>query len=109
MQILFDQGTPIGIKRFLVGHTVKTAYELGWSTLLNGELLRAAEAQKFDVFVTTDKNIAYQQNLRDRKIAIVVLGQARWKTVQTMMDEVIRAIETAEPGSYALVQAGNKR
>jgi hypothetical protein len=61
MLILFDQGTPIGIRNFLRPHTVKTAYELEWSELLNGELLRAAEEAGFEVFVTTDKNLAHQQ------------------------------------------------
>jgi hypothetical protein len=60
MRILFDQGTPVGIRDSLQGHTVKTAHEQGWSTLLNGELLAAAEGAGFDVLVTTDKNLVYQ-------------------------------------------------
>jgi hypothetical protein len=55
MLILFDQGTPVPLRRFLAGHTVKTAAEQGWSTLANGSLLDAAEAAKFEVLVTTDK------------------------------------------------------
>jgi hypothetical protein len=57
MLILFDQGTPVPLRRFLAGHTVKTAAEQGWSTLANGSLLDAAEAAKFEVLVTTDKNL----------------------------------------------------
>ncbi len=60
MLILFDQGTPVGIRDFLEGHTVKTAYELGWSTLLNGESLSAAEKAGFQVLLTTDKNLPRQ-------------------------------------------------
>ncbi len=59
---------------YLEGHTVSTAFRQGWDKLKNGELLAAAEQAGFDLFLTTDKNMRYQQNLSDRKIAIVVLG-----------------------------------
>lgn len=75
MLVLFDQGTPVPIAKFLLGHVVKTAWQQGWDTLANGELLRRAEEAGFDVLLTTDKNLVYQQNLKDRKIAIVVLGR----------------------------------
>lgn len=74
MRILFDQGTPAPLRHLLAGHAVSTAYELGWSTLKNGELLAAAEGQAFEVLVTTDTNLKYQQDLGSRHIAIVVLG-----------------------------------
>ncbi len=64
MLILFDQNTPVKIREVLAGHTIKTAREQGWSTLLNGELLRAAAAAGFDLLLTTDQNIVHQQNLR---------------------------------------------
>ena len=62
MLILFDQGTPVGIRDSLHGHVIKTAQEQGWNRLLNGELLREAEETGFDVLLTTDKNLVYQQN-----------------------------------------------
>ena len=74
MLILFDHGTPRSIARFLKGHTVVEALARGWDRLINGALLNAAEDAGFDVLLTTDKNIRYQQNLKGRKIAIVVLG-----------------------------------
>ena len=67
-----DQGTPRGIARWLVDHTVKEAKSQGWNRLTNGELLNASEQAGFDVLLTTDKNLRYQQNLEARKIAIVV-------------------------------------
>jgi hypothetical protein len=73
MQVLFDQGTPVPLSQFLQGHTVSTAAQKGWNQFQNGELLNAAEAAGFDVLVTTDKNLHYQQNLRDRGLPIVVL------------------------------------
>jgi len=103
MQILFDQGTPVGIKECLQGHTAVTAWELGWSTLLNGQLLNAAETAGFDVLLTTDKNLQYQQNLTGRKIAIVILGQARWALIRTRLDAVREAIEKAQPGTFSVV------
>jgi hypothetical protein len=68
MLILFDQGTPDPLRRFLRGHRVISAREQGWSTLVNGELLRVAEQAGFDLFLTTDKNLFYQQNLKAVKL-----------------------------------------
>lgn len=70
MLILFDHGTPTPLQKFLEGHTTKRTKELGWDTLSNGELLDVAQRAGFEVFVTTDKNIRYQQNLTNRTIAI---------------------------------------
>ena len=61
MLVLFDQGTPVPIRRSLSHHTVRTAFELGWHTLANGELLSAAERAGYEVFVTTDRNLRHQQ------------------------------------------------
>jgi len=77
MQILFDISVPRGIATVLVDHVVEEARARGWNTLKNGELLNAAEQAGFDLFVTTDKNLRYQQNLTARKIAIIVLGSGR--------------------------------
>ena len=76
MLVLFDQGIPVPLREFLVGNTVRTAAEQQWATLENGRLLDAAEAAGFDLLVTTDKNMRYQQNLVGRRIAVVILGQA---------------------------------
>src|SRR5258708_39263736 len=95
MLILFDHGTPAPLRSFLKEHTVKKTKDLGWDTLSNRELLRAAEEAAFEVFLTTDKNIRYQQNLADRVIAIVVLGNARWPVVRLYVDRIAAAI-TAE-------------
>jgi hypothetical protein len=79
---------------------VSTAYELGWSTLKNGELLAAAESNGFEVFVTTDTNLAYQQNLSNRAIAIVVLSTTSWPRIQKSVANIVNAINQAKPGSY---------
>ena len=74
MRVLFDNGTPRGVAAALSGHIVEEARARGWDTLRNGELLDAAEAAGFDVFVTTDRNIPYQRNLNGRHIAVAVLS-----------------------------------
>ena len=82
MRVLFDQATPVPIRTFLTGHTVRTAAQQHWDTLKNGDLLSAAEAAGFEVFLTTDKNMRYQQNLADRTIAVVVIGVQQWPALQ---------------------------
>ena len=100
MLILFDQGTPQPIRRYLQGHTIRTASDQGWDELTNGELLEAAEKAAFDLLLTTDKNIRYQQNLSGRKIAIIVLGQQQWPLLRPHVNRVVDAVNTARPGSF---------
>src|SRR5260370_39556657 len=64
MRVLFDQATPVPIRPHLEGHAVRTAAQQGWDTLKNGDLLAAAEAAGFDLVLTTDKNMRYQQTLQ---------------------------------------------
>jgi hypothetical protein len=104
VRILFDQGTPAPLRRHLAAHDVATAYERGWSTLANGELLDQAEKAGFDILVTTDSNLGYQQNLAVRRIAIVVLSTTSWPRIQRAVDAVIRAIEGATTAAYTVVQ-----
>lgn len=100
MRVLFDQATPVPLRRFLEGHTVRTAAQEKWDRLRNGELLNAAEAAGFDVLVTTDKSMRYQQNLTGRKIAIVVLGKQQWPELQAHVQLVVVAVNAATPGAY---------
>jgi hypothetical protein len=88
----------------LSAHTVEEARSRGWDTLGNGELLDAAEAAGFDVLLTTDRNIRYQQNLAGRTLAIVVLGQARWRLIKRRLTEIAAAVSAATPGSFTEVQ-----
>ncbi|MFZ0960369.1 MAG: hypothetical protein WAO35_05650 [Terriglobia bacterium] len=103
MRILFDHGTPSGIRGALSGHDVTEAIERGWDTISNGDLLKEAEAAGFDVLLTTDKRIRYQQNLRGRKIAMVVLGNSTWRVVRLHLDRIAQAVAEATPGGYAEV------
>ena len=84
-------------------HDVLTAYEHGWSTLKNGDLLEAAEVEGFEVLVTTDKNMQHQQNLQARRIAIVVLNTTSWPRIRRDTGAVVRAVSGCVPGSYTEV------
>ncbi len=104
MLILFDHGTPAPLAPFLEGHTVKRAKQLGWQTLVNGELLTRAEDAGFDLLLTTDQNIQHQQNLTGRKIAIVVLGNPQWPVLRRYTDLVASKVNAARPGSFTLIE-----
>lgn len=103
MLILFDNGTPAPLRYALEGHTVVEALERGWDRLVNGELITAAEAAGFEVLLTTDKNIRYQQNLTGRRIAFVVLGNQQWPILRRHLELVLAAVNAAAPGTYTEV------
>jgi hypothetical protein len=103
MRILFDHGTPSGIIRQLAGHAVTEARDRGWDRISNGDLLDAAESAGFDILVTTDKNMRYQQNLTGRRISIVVLGNSQWPMVRLHLDKIASVVNAAAPGSFAEV------
>lgn len=103
MRILFDQGVPRGLAASLRSHEVTEARRLSWERISNGELLRLAEGAGFEIIITTDKNVRYQQNLLGRKISIVVLGNSPWWLVREHLDQIVAAVSAATPGSYAEV------
>ena len=88
------------IRPYLVGHSVRTAAQQGWDRLVNGDLLSIAEQAGFDLLLTTDKNMRYQQDLSNRKIAIIVLGQQQWPQLRPHIQRVINAVNAAAPDSY---------
>ena len=104
MKILFDQGTPAPLKNHLPGHTVSTAYIHGWSQLKNGDLLNAAEADGFELLNSTAQDLEYQQNLENRRIAIIVLTTTSWPRIKHQVDVILAAIDSVNPGSYAVVE-----
>lgn len=104
MRILFDQATPVPLRPYLVGHTVRTAAEEGWDRLRNGDLLSVAEAAGFDLLLTTDRNMQYQQNLAGHKIAVVILSRQQWPQLQPHVQLVIDALSAARPGSFTEVE-----
>ena len=92
MRVLFDQGTPAPLRNGLPPHSVETAHERGWATLRNGDLLQAAEDAGFEVMITTDQNLQYQQNLSDRRVAIVVLNTTSWPRIRAATEVIASAV-----------------
>lgn len=103
MRVLFDQGTPVPLRKYLTAHEVVTAFDFGWGRLGNGELLDRAEQAGFEVLVTTDQNLKYQQNLAGRKIGIVVIATTSWPRIQKVVAEVVEAVDSAAAGGYVEV------
>lgn len=98
VKVLFDQGTPAPLRRSLAAHVVHTAYEMGWFTLTNGELLRAAESAGFEAIVTTDKNIRHQQDIAGRRFGVLVLPTTDWATIRRHIAEVVESLGAVRPG-----------
>jgi hypothetical protein len=105
MRILFDHGTPAPLRRTLTGHNVSTAYEMQWTKLDNGALLKAAELD-FDALVTTDQNLRYQQNLTGRRIAILILPTTSWPKIQAHTEQVRAAVDALRPGDVVELNFG---
>ena len=108
VRVLFDNGTPRSLARYLIDrHAVTEARTRGWDRLENGALLSEAEAGGFEVLIITDKSLRYKQNFRTRKIAIVVLGKGRWSLVKPHVPKVVAAVNDAEPGGYVEISIPN--
>ena len=104
MRVLFDHNIPKGLASFLKGHEVTLAVQMGWQSISNGELLAQTEAAGFEVMLTADKNIRYQQNLTNRRIAIVLITNPTWRELLPFVDRVVSGIDAATTGSFAEVE-----
>ena len=106
-KILLDENMPQPLRLQLVGHTVITATYQGWAGKSNGELIGLAEAAGFDVMVTADQNLSYQQNMKGRKLALVVLSTPNKKRVMTNAQRIVAAVNAAEIGGYTFIDIGH--
>lgn len=102
-RILLDEGVPIGVRGLLVIHDVLSAAEAGWAGLTNGDLIAAAEEAGYELIITADQNVRYQQNLSKRRIALVVLTTNHWDTIRANAEAIVPAVDAATPGSYQTV------
>ncbi len=102
MRILFDQGTPAPLREELTGHKVATAFEMHWSTLANDDLLAAAE-ETFDLLITTDQNLDYQQNRTGRRLAILVLTTTSWPRIKRQAAAIVAAVGETKPGAFRVL------
>jgi hypothetical protein len=99
VKVVFDQGTPAPLRKSLEGHSVSTAFEMGWNTLRNGDLIAEAE-RAFDVLITTDRKLRHQQNLAGLRLAIVVLPTTSWPRIRRHTEAIAAALSTVRPGDY---------
>ena len=104
MLILFDHSTPAPLAPYLTEHSVIKAKDRGWDRLTNGDLLGEAERGGFDILLTADSNMRYQQNLAGRKIALVVLSTPQWPRVRTHIDQIKAVVNSTKPGSYVEIE-----
>jgi predicted nuclease of predicted toxin-antitoxin system len=110
MKILLDECLPRKLKHDLAGHDVMTVPEAGWASIRDAPLLRLAET-RFEVFVTGDQNLQYQQNLHGTSLAIIVLGGRNnlLETLRPLMPEVVTALQTILPGDIVQIGAVKPR
>lgn len=99
MKVLFDVNTPHPLRRLLLEHEVTFAQDMGWAELRNGELIKAAEG-RFDVLLTADQNLRYQQNLRGRMLAILVIPTNRLREVLHYVEDIRSALAVIKPGDF---------
>ena len=98
MKILFDHGTPAPLRHHLPEHSVDRSAERGWELLENGELIRRAEQDGYEVIVTTDQNLRHQQNLAGRRLGIVVLMATAWPRIRHRIEAIRAAIDEVRAG-----------
>ena len=105
MRILFDVNIPEPLRSYFAEHSVDTANEKGWARVRNGNLLDNAEKDGYEVLITADQNMRYQQNMASRQLAVIVLLSNRWPRVQLRIEDIRAALEGMDPGEVREVPA----
>jgi hypothetical protein len=103
VKVLLDANTPAPLARFLRGHAVTCAEELGWQGLENGVLLDAAEQAGFDVLLTCDQNVSYQQNLKGRRLAVAILSTNHWPSLRPVAARIATAVDFVQRGQVVRI------
>ena len=100
MKILLDHCVPTPLRKLLAAYSIQIVHDLGWARLRNGELIAIAEQAGFELMITSDKNLSYQQNLAARRLAILVLPTNNWIALKAMATEIEHAVATMRPGEF---------
>ena len=103
MKVCFDQNVPYNLRSLLAIHEVRTAHQMGWDELGNGDLLKAAESHGFEVFLTCDQELTYQQDLTTRSIAIIEITKNNWPSIEPHVHAIADAVQKAKPGTYQVI------
>ena len=106
MKVLLDQNLDHRLRKPLGAREVFTTSYKGWEALKNGKLLDAAEEEGFDVLVTGDKSLSYEQNLTVRRLAVVALSAVEWQIIKDYLERILAAVDHAAPGSFQAVDCG---
>ena len=106
MKILLDENLDHRLRNQLGNHEVFTASYMGWDGLKNGKLIRAAEEAGFDLLLTGDQTLCYEQNLSGRRLAVIAMSSVEWRIVKNHLARIILAIDKATPGSFQAVDCG---
>ena len=109
MRVLFDQNVPRALRTLLAPHDVRTAREMGWSTLVNGLLVDAAERAGFEAIITADRSFRFHVNISARNLAVIILSTNHWAVLQGGAPSILRALQAARPGSFQDVAVGRFR
>ncbi len=106
MKILIDENLPVKLKSELAGYDALTVHDMTWDSFSNGELLKSAEEAGFDVLITSDKNLKYQQNLSKLRISIVVLDLflLKWEYVEILVPKIIEQLSNIVPAEVYLIK-----
>jgi hypothetical protein len=109
LRVLLYKNVPYPLRRHLTDWQVQTAEDEGWGQISNGELIGYAENAGYQVILTCDQNIQYQQNMAGRKISMVVLGSNVWPSVRKKTEEIAQALKRASPGSFEFIEIASPR
>lgn len=107
MKVLLDENLPHLLRNSLGDREVFTVRYQGWAGLKNGELLKTAEDEGFEVFITGDQTLSYEQNLTGRRVAVVVLSSIDWHILKGNLKPILAALDNAKPGSFQEVECGS--
>jgi hypothetical protein len=103
-RVLFDKNVPYVLRLHLIDYQVQTADDEGWGQISNGELISCAEEAGYQILLTCDQNIQYQQNMANRKISMVVLGSNIWPSIRPKIAEIAAALKRVSPGSFEFIE-----
>ena len=106
MRVLFDEDVPAKLARSLPRHTVDTVVTMQWGGIKNGELLTLIERERFDVFLTGDKNMGKQQRLEGRPFAVLIMSAINWPVIKPHIQRISAAIDAAESGTVKMIDCG---